>query len=394
MLITLQARLQQYVNQELPDVQAGFRKGRGTRDQIVNIWWNIEKAREIQKNIYFCFTDYSEAFDCVDYNKLWKILKEMGIPDHHSCLLRNLYAGPEAIVRIRHGMMDWFKVGEGVHPGCVLSPCLFNLYAEYIMWNAGLGEAQAWIKISGRNIKNLRYAKHRRTKEPLDEDKESEKACLKLHIQKTKIMGSGPITSWQNNRETMETVTDFIFLGSKITTDVDCSHEIKRHLLLERKATTKLDSILKKQRHYFVYKGPYSQIYDFSSTHVWTWVLDHKEGWVLKNWCFWTVIWEKTLESPLDCKEIKPVNPQGNESWIYFGRTDAETEAPILGHPMWRADSLERPWCWERLRAGGERDDRGSNGWVASSTQWIWVWASSGRWWRAGKPGLLKPVGS
>ena len=210
------------------------------------------------------------------------------------------------------------------------------------MWNTGLDEAQAWIKISGRNIKNLRYAKHRRTKEPLDEDKESEKACLKLNVQKTKIMGSGPITSWQNDRETMETVTDFIFLGSKITADVDCSHEIKRQLLLERKATTNLDSIFKKQGHYFVYKGPYSQIYDFSSTHVWTWVLDHKEGWALKNWCFWTVVWEKTLESPLDCKEIKPVNPQGNESWIFFGRTDAETEAPILGLLVWRADSLEK----------------------------------------------------
>ena len=120
------------MNQELPDVQAGFRKGRGTRDQIANIRWIVEKVREFQKNI-FCFIDYANAFNCVDHNQLWKILKEMGISDHLTCLLRNLYAGPEAIVRIRHGMMDWFKVGEGVHPGCVLSPCLFNLYAEYIM---------------------------------------------------------------------------------------------------------------------------------------------------------------------------------------------------------------------------------------------------------------------
>ena len=134
MLITLQARLQQYVNQELPDVQAGFRKGRGPRDQIVNIWWNIEKAREIQKNIYFCFTDYSEAFDCVDYNKLWKILKEMGIPDHLTCFLRNLYSGQEATVRTGHGTTDW-EIGKWVWQGCILSPCLFK-YIEYIMWNA------------------------------------------------------------------------------------------------------------------------------------------------------------------------------------------------------------------------------------------------------------------
>ena len=133
MLITLQARLQQYVNQELPDVQAGFRKGRGVTDQIANIRWITKRARQFQKNIYFCFIDYAKAFDCVDYNKLWKILKEMGIPDHHSCLLRNLYAGPEAIVRIRHGMMDWFKMGKGERQGCILSSCLFNFYAEYIM---------------------------------------------------------------------------------------------------------------------------------------------------------------------------------------------------------------------------------------------------------------------
>ena len=133
MLKILQARFQQYVNQELPDVQAGFRKGRGTRDQIANILWIIEKARESQKNTYFCFTDYAEAFDCVDHNKLWKILKEKGIPDHLTCLLKILYEGQEATVRTRHGTMDWFQIGEGVRQGYILSPCLFNLNAEYIM---------------------------------------------------------------------------------------------------------------------------------------------------------------------------------------------------------------------------------------------------------------------
>ena len=133
--------LQQYVNHELPDVQAGFRKSRGTRDQIANIYWIIRKAREFQKNTYFCFIDYAKAFDCVDHNKLWTILKEMGIPDHLTCLLRNLYAGQEATIRIGHGTTDWFQIGKGVCQGCILSPCLFNLYAEYIMRNAGLEEA-------------------------------------------------------------------------------------------------------------------------------------------------------------------------------------------------------------------------------------------------------------
>ena len=154
----LQARLKQYVNHKLPDIQAVFRKGRGTRDQIANIHWIIEKAREFQKNIYFCFIDYVKAFDCVDHDKQWKILKEMGITHHLTCLLRNLYAGQEATVRAGHETTDWFQIGKGVRQGCILSPCLFNLYAEYIMRNAGLDEAQAGIKIARRNINNLRYA--------------------------------------------------------------------------------------------------------------------------------------------------------------------------------------------------------------------------------------------
>ena len=145
MLKILQARLQQYMNCELPDVQAGFRKGRGTRDQIANIRWIIEKARQFQKNIYFCFIDYAKGFDCVDHNKLWKIQKEMGIPDYLTCLLRNLYAGQEATVRTGHGTTDWFQIRKGVPQGCILSPCLFNVYAEYIMRSAGLDEAQAGI---------------------------------------------------------------------------------------------------------------------------------------------------------------------------------------------------------------------------------------------------------
>jgi len=245
--------LPEYVNRELPDVQAGFRRGRGTRDQIANICWIIEKAREFQKNIYFCFIDYAHAFDCVDHNKLWNILKEMEIPNHLTCLLRNLFAGQEATVRTGHVTMDQFQIGKGVRQGCILSPCLFNLYAEYIMQNAGLDEAQAGIKIAGRNISNLRYAddttlmaeSEEELKSLLMKVEESEKAGLKLNIQKTKIMASGPIISWQIDGETVETVTGLILRGLKITADGDCSHEIKRRLLLRRKAMTKLDSILK-----------------------------------------------------------------------------------------------------------------------------------------------------
>ena len=247
MLKILQARLQQYVNREFPDVEDDFRKSRGSRDLIANIRWIMKKAREFQKNIYFCFIDYAKAFDCVDHNKLWKILKEMGIPDHLTYLLRNLYAGQEATIRTGHGTTDWFQIGKGVHQSCILSPCLFNLYAEYIMRNAGLEEAQDGIKIDRRNINNLRYADDTTFMAESEEELksllmkvESEKVGLKLHIQKTKIMATGPITSWEIDGETVETVSDFIFGGSKMTADGDCSHEIKRRLLLGRKVMINL----------------------------------------------------------------------------------------------------------------------------------------------------------
>ena len=182
------------MNCELPDVQAGgFRKGRGPRYQIANISWIIEKAREFQKNIYFCFINYTKAFNCVDHNKLWTILKEMGIPDDQTCFLRNLYAGQEATVRTGHGTTDWFQIAKGVYQGCILSPCLFNLYVEYIMRNAGLEEAQATIKIAGRNINNLRYADDTISMAESEEElvsllmkmkEKSEKTGVKLNIEK------------------------------------------------------------------------------------------------------------------------------------------------------------------------------------------------------------------
>ena len=209
-------------------------------------------------------------------------MKEMGILDHLTCLLRNLYACQEATVRTGHGTTDWFQIEKGVPQGCILSPCLFNLYAEYIMRNSGLKEPQAGIKIAGRNINNLRYADDTTLMAENEEElqgllmkvkEESENVGLKLKIQKTKIMASGLITSRQIDRET---VADFIFLGSKITADGNCSHEIKRHMLLGRKAMTNLD-IIKKQRHYFANKGPSSKGYGFPV------VMYGCESWTIKK---------------------------------------------------------------------------------------------------------------
>ena len=213
-----------------------------------------KKAREFQTNIYFCFIDYAKAFACVDHNKLWKILKEMGIINHLSCLLRDLYAGQEATIRTGQGKTYWFQIGKGMHQGCILSPCLFNLYAEYILRNAGLEEAQAGVKIARRNISNVRYADDTTLMEESEEEiksllmkvkEESEEVGLKLIIQKTKIMASGPITSCEIDGERVETVADFIFLSSKMNADGDSSHEIERRLLLGRKVMTNQDSILK-----------------------------------------------------------------------------------------------------------------------------------------------------
>ena len=190
----------------------------------------------------------------VDHNKLWKILREMGIRGHLTCLLRNLYAGQETTVRTGHGTIDWLQIGKGVCQGCIFSHCLLSLYAEFIMQNARLDEAQAGIRIAWKNIKNVRYAYDTTFMTESEEElksllmkvkEESQKVGLKLNIQKTKIMTSSPITSWALDGETMETVTDFAFLDSKITADGDCSHESKRCLLLGRKAMTNLDSALK-----------------------------------------------------------------------------------------------------------------------------------------------------
>ena len=207
------------------------------------------------------------------------------------------------------------------------------------MWNARLDEAQAGIRIAGENINNLRYADGTtlmaESKEELKSllmkvKEDCEKLGLKLNFQKTKIMASRPITSWQIDGVTVETMADFILRGSKITADGDWSHEIKRCLLLGRKVMTNIDNIFRSRDIKFANKGPSSQGYGFSSGHVWMWKLDYEESWAPKNWCFWTVVLEKTLESPLDCKEIQPDHSEGDQSWVFFGRTDAKAETPVL----------------------------------------------------------------
>ena len=237
---------------------------------------------------------------------------------------------------------DWFQIGKGVHQGCILSPCLFNFYAEYIMRNAGLDEAQAGIKIAGRNINNLTYADDITLIAESEEElngllmkvkEESEKVGLKLNIQKTKMMASGPITSWQIDGETVETVTDFILGGSKITADGDYRHEIKRHLLLGRKVMSNLDSILKSRDITLSIKV------HLVKAMVFPVVMYGCESWTIKKAehqridAFETVVLEGTLQSPLDCKEIQPVHPKGDQSWVFFGRTDAKAETPKLWPP-------------------------------------------------------------
>ena len=237
----------------------------------------MEKAREFQKNIYFCFIDYAKAFDCANHNKLWQILKEMGIPDHLACLLRYLYSSQEATVRTGYGATDWFRIGKGVQQGGTLSLCSFNFYTEYIMQNARLDESQARVKIVRKNIDNLRYADDTTLMAESEEElksllmkvkEESGKLGLKLNIQKNKIMASSPIISWQIQGGEMQTMTDFLFLDSKITVDDDCCHEFKT-LAPWKESYDQLRPCIKKQRHHFANKGPYSQSYDFCSSHVW-----------------------------------------------------------------------------------------------------------------------------
>ena len=303
----------------------------------------------------------------MDHNKLRKILKEMGIPDHLTCLLRNLYTGQEATVRTGHGTTDWFQIGKGVCQVCI-SPCLFNLYAEFIMQNAQLDEAQTGIKIAGRNINNLGHADDTilmaESKEELKSllmkvKEESEKGDLKLNIQKMKIVASSPITSWQIDGETMETVTDFIFLGSKITTDGDCSHEIKRHLLLGRKAMTNLDSILKSRAITLPTKVCLvkAMVFPVIMTRCESWTIKEAEHRRIDDFELWC--WRRLLRIPWTARKsnqsiLKEIIPEYSLEGLML-----KLKLQYFGHLMQRTDSLEKTLMLGKNEGRRKGDDRG-----------------------------------
>uniref|UniRef100_A0A8B9Y3S0 Reverse transcriptase domain-containing protein n=1 Tax=Bos mutus grunniens TaxID=30521 RepID=A0A8B9Y3S0_BOSMU len=360
------------------------------------------KSKEFQKNIYFCFIDYAKAFDCVDHNKLWKILKEMGIPDHLTCLLRNLYAGQEATVRTGHGTTDWFQIGKGVRQGCILSPCLFNFYAEYIMRNAGLEEAQAGIKIARRNINNLRYADDTTFMAESEEElksllmkvkEESEKVGLKLNIQKTKIMASGPITSWEIDGEI---VSDFIFWGSKITADGDCSHKIKRCLFLRRKVMTHLDSILKSRditlpTKVHLVKAMVFPVVMYGSE---SWTVKKAEGQrtdAFELWC-----WRRLSRVPWTARRsnlsiLKEISPGNSLEGMML-----KLKLQYFGHVMQRVDSLEKTLMLGGI-GGRRRKGRQRMRWLDGITDSMdmslsefWELVIDSEAWSAGIHGITK----
>ena len=309
----------------------------------------------------------------MDHSKLWKILKEMGIPDHLTCLLKNLYAGQEATVRTGHGTTEWFQIGKGVHQGCILSPCLFNFYAEYITRNARLEEAQAGVKIAGRNINNLRYADDTTLMAESEELKsllkkvkeESEKVGLKLNTQKTRVRASNPITSWQIDGERVETVADFILGGSKITADGDCSHEIKT--LLGRKIMTNLDSILKSRDITLPTKVHLVKALVFPV------IMYGCESWTVKKvkrrridafelWC-----WRRLLRVPWTARRSNQSTPKEISPGCSLEGLMLKLKVQYFGHLMRKADSLEKTLILGKIE-GRKRRGRQKMRWLVDIT--------------------------
>ena len=361
------------------------------------------KQESSRKTSAISFIDYAKAFDCVDHNKLWKILQETGIPDHLICLLWDLYADQEATVRTGHGTTHWFQIGKGVRQGCMLSACLFSLCAEYIVRNAGLEEAQAVIKFAGRNINNLRYAddtmlmaesKEELTSLLIRVKEKSEKVGLKLNIQKTKIMASGPITSWQIDGETVETVSDFTFLCSKITADGNYSHEIKRHLLFGRKAAVNLNNMLKSWDITLLTKVHLvrAMVFPVGMYICESWTIrkaEHQRTDVFELWC-----WRRLLSIPWTARRSKQSILKKSVLNIHWKDWCWSWKSNTLATWFEQLTPWKRPCCWERLKVRGEGDDRGWDVWMTSRTQWTWVWVNSGSWWWIGRPGMLQSMGS
>jgi hypothetical protein len=254
LLKIIHKRMEVIVDRELPANQAGFRKGRGTRDQIANLRWIMERQREFGQEVHVCFIDYSKAFDCVNHAAMWNTLKEMGIPIHLIMLLKSLYADQEAVVRTEYGDTDSIKIENGVRQGCILSPCLFNLYAEMIMRNAGMEEALEGVKIAGKIVNNLRYADDTTLLASIKEDlcelirrvkTESQKAGLYLNTKKTKIMTTADWDKFEVDGEELEVVTSFPFLGSTVEKEGRCEMEVKRRMALSMAAMRGLEKIWK-----------------------------------------------------------------------------------------------------------------------------------------------------
>ncbi|CAF3391752.1 unnamed protein product [Rotaria socialis] len=351
MLKIIQRRLEPFLEREMPVTQAGFRKGRGTRDQIANLRWLMEKAREYQKEFYLCFIDYSKAFDCVDHEKLWSVLLEMGVPKHLIILMKNLYTNQQATVKTDYGNTNWFNIGKGVRQGCILSPYLFNLYAEHIMRKAGIEEAAGGIKIGGRNINNLRYADDTTIMAETADDlqyllrkvkEESAAAGLKLNMKKTFVMTNAPIQEFYIDNDQVEIVKEFIFLGSSINIDGNCSNEIKRRLLMGRKAMVSLDKLIKSKDVSLATKIRITKtmVFPITTYGCESWTIkqaDRRKIDAFELWC-----WRRLLRVPWTEKRT-------NRSVLQEIKPECSLEASMVklklsyfGHIMRRQDSLEK----------------------------------------------------